>query len=413
MRTPILFLTAVIFLVASCSPRISTNIIRNLPPQPMDTEITIFNNQEQIPGPYEQLGTVSVGDAGMTVNCGYVVMLNLLKAEARKMGGNAVKITRHRPPDGFSSCHRFEAEVLLFQETGNIAEAITGSEDSNSDVQARVDRSTLPPDLIVFHNGDSIYCEIDKVTSSLILYSFSNEVGTFNSKAPVDGVQFYVMNFNRPERAVAEAGKEKYSPVSISFHGGYSYMPGEAADGASSFYKEYLTSLKHGWSGGADITFFIQETWGFGLKYNQFFSNGFYGNVSANIGGSTVYGDLSNKIRSKFIGPTFTYRKVAQKSGNTFYFGYGFGYLDYSDDGELINQEYQLSGSTLGTYLDLGYDFAVSENIALGLKLSGMMGTLSTIQERVNGITTTYTLEADQRLSTGNFDASFCLKFNF
>ena len=33
-------------------------------------------------GPKEVLGTVSVGDAGMTINCGYVEMLEILKEEA-------------------------------------------------------------------------------------------------------------------------------------------------------------------------------------------------------------------------------------------------------------------------------------------------------------------------------------------
>jgi hypothetical protein len=36
----------------------------------------------------------------------------MAKIEARKVGGNAIKITQHKSPDFLSSCHRISADVL-------------------------------------------------------------------------------------------------------------------------------------------------------------------------------------------------------------------------------------------------------------------------------------------------------------
>jgi hypothetical protein len=48
------------------------------------------------------------------------------KTESRKVGGNALKITQHKTPDFWSSCHRITAEVLKIEGLDNyiaVAEA--------------------------------------------------------------------------------------------------------------------------------------------------------------------------------------------------------------------------------------------------------------------------------------------------
>ena len=55
---------------------------------------------ESIPFKYEELGSIKLGDAGMTgkKKCTYEALLTLAIEETQKIGGNAIKIVEHIPP---------------------------------------------------------------------------------------------------------------------------------------------------------------------------------------------------------------------------------------------------------------------------------------------------------------------------
>ena len=116
-------------LLASCSPRIVTTIIQQ-PALSEHQNVTIYKNREQVPDGYQLLGTVNVGDAGSTINCDSLRMINLVKSESRKIGGNAVLITEHKRPSFWgSNCHQFKGLVL------NIPN-IEPTEERNTDLEA-------------------------------------------------------------------------------------------------------------------------------------------------------------------------------------------------------------------------------------------------------------------------------------
>ena len=51
------------------------------------------------------------------------MVLNMAKLEARKAGGDAIKIIKHRPPSLFgSSCHRITAKILRIGDAGTFSE---------------------------------------------------------------------------------------------------------------------------------------------------------------------------------------------------------------------------------------------------------------------------------------------------
>jgi len=74
-------------------------------------EVRVFGIEEEIPFNAEKLGTIKVGDSGFSVNCNYATVLDKAKTESRKVGGNVLKITKHKRPDLWSSCHRITADV--------------------------------------------------------------------------------------------------------------------------------------------------------------------------------------------------------------------------------------------------------------------------------------------------------------
>lgn len=98
-----------------CNPKISTNISKSYPTTAYDQQIAVIPLEQEIPAGAEVLGEVKIGDNGFTAtaNCTYSKVLEDAKLEARKAGGNAIKITEHKLPTAMgSSCHRITASIL-------------------------------------------------------------------------------------------------------------------------------------------------------------------------------------------------------------------------------------------------------------------------------------------------------------
>ncbi len=103
----------VLLIFSSCNPKISTTISRSYPPLDYKQEVRVIGLREREPDNCEFLGQVKVGDSGFTSNCSYDVVIEEAMLEARKAGGNAIKIIEHRPPNVIvSSCHRITARIL-------------------------------------------------------------------------------------------------------------------------------------------------------------------------------------------------------------------------------------------------------------------------------------------------------------
>ena len=116
----LLFLLAVMIL-GSCAPSIHTQLIKKYPPLDYKEEITVISLEVPVPPDAEILGVVRINDSGFTTDCSYPVVLKKAKREARKAGGNAIKITDHRLPNLLgSSCHRISAQILKINNPGTM-----------------------------------------------------------------------------------------------------------------------------------------------------------------------------------------------------------------------------------------------------------------------------------------------------
>lgn len=114
MKTYLYLLAFIATLVfASCSPKVTTSVIKKYEPTDFKTEVVILGLDDPIPDETEVLGDIKIGDAGFTSKCTYEDVINLAKQEAMKLGGNAIKITEHKLPSAMgSSCHRITAKIL-------------------------------------------------------------------------------------------------------------------------------------------------------------------------------------------------------------------------------------------------------------------------------------------------------------
>lgn len=99
--------------LVGCSPKITSSLTSARIPLAKDAEVLVLELAAPMPESAEVLGQIKIGDTGFTTKNGnYAAVLNIAKDEARKAGGNVVKITEHQSPDMFSSIHRIKADIL-------------------------------------------------------------------------------------------------------------------------------------------------------------------------------------------------------------------------------------------------------------------------------------------------------------
>ena len=83
-------------------------------PKPSSHPITVFQMNEKLPSEYMVVGSVSVGEGGMTMKCGYNDVINMAQKKARNVGGDAIQIVQLKEPDWLgSSCYNLIANILV------------------------------------------------------------------------------------------------------------------------------------------------------------------------------------------------------------------------------------------------------------------------------------------------------------
>lgn len=75
------------------------------------TDVLMILKGDVVPDGARKVGKIKVTDGGFKINCGYEQTLEQAKAQAIKAGGNIIKITELKSPDGFSTCYRLLGET--------------------------------------------------------------------------------------------------------------------------------------------------------------------------------------------------------------------------------------------------------------------------------------------------------------
>ena len=135
MKKSLLTKLAIVLAFTSCSPKVVTNIQRSFPVDNTQEcgAIAVLEAGQALPAGSEVFGTVKIGDTGFTTKGGdYASVLERAKEEARKAGGNAIRITEHKSPDGHSTIHRINAEILKLSDEAFFMNPVQGSSVSES-----------------------------------------------------------------------------------------------------------------------------------------------------------------------------------------------------------------------------------------------------------------------------------------
>jgi hypothetical protein len=159
-------LLGMLLILNACSPKISTSINKNYAVLDYREDVRVFGVEETGPDDAELLGTVKIGDSGFSTNCGLDVVIDKAKTEARKIGGNAIKITKHTPPSIWgSSCHQITADILKVYkiEDYTVPVAVADSSLAGADYALlHIYRHSGVGALMGFdlHLGDSVICRV-------------------------------------------------------------------------------------------------------------------------------------------------------------------------------------------------------------------------------------------------------------
>ena len=295
----VLFLFVGCFLIFSCAPSISTQISSTKPALAENLNVKFFDEKDNIPENSIVLGNVRLGDSGLTINCDFETMINIAKSEAKKAGGNAIKITKHILPNFFgSSCHRIEANILEI------------SEKNSTDLVNNIDTDTIN----------------------------KSKIGTNkNTISTTD---------NKQTRFI----------MSSSF--GYGYRLAKVASELNKFEQDYINGLKSGYNYDLSLYYRFRSTsnYGFGVKYNVFNVSNKANNVvvTDKITGFEQFGSISDDIKLSFVGLSYIYDFKNPNSKHEFFMEFALGLIDYKNSSRIINDNYLITGSTFGTFIGLG-----------------------------------------------------------
>ena len=208
--------------------------------------------------------------------------------------------------------------------------------------------------------------------------------------------------------------KKPYSHFRLALNGGYSYNIGKKVEGLDAYIQDYYDELRSCGLLGVDASYFFSVHSGIGLNYSVIQTKNSLENVSLTENGVvTANGTLSDDEKVSYFGPMYTTRLMLDKNNHkTLFFNVGLGYMQYNNTEKLANLKYDLSGSTFGLSYSLGYDHAISSNLALGIQLSLITGTLWEIN-RFDGVSrSTITLDKTNCQSLSRIEVLIGMRFN-
>ena len=145
-----------LLILVSCSPKLKSTILNPQPALQNDELVVVLriNDDQNIEGVL--VGEVKATDGGFSSNCTYYENIINLKQLARQNGANVIKVTQHKTPDKWSSCHRLRAKIYKVDKPKTYETEIVWTADRKltwDDFKGVPDRKAFPNTLAVTNSG--------------------------------------------------------------------------------------------------------------------------------------------------------------------------------------------------------------------------------------------------------------------
>jgi len=196
----------------------------------------------------------------------------------------------------------------------------------------------------------------------------------------------------------------------FSLDGGYSYRLAKNKEIYPEA-KSYVDGLKSGYNISGKAMCYVNEYAGFVLNISV---SKYDNEVDRLSVGREVLRNVSDNVTIGYVAPCAELRAVVNER-HSFPFDFSVGFLWYNDEGRFNSTLGEMWGSTIGFGLGAGYDFSIIKNIAVGVKMSLLLGRITSYDVEINnsGFTQKVKLDEDEYESLSQFNLSAGVRFNF
>jgi hypothetical protein len=165
MNKSLVFLIGFLLVLDACAPKVTTSVSKKYPMLDYREEVSVFGLHDSIPANTEIFGTVKVGNSGFSTDCSLETVIDKAKIAARKVGGNAIKITKHSPPSVWrNSCHKIKVYILKVDSLDYYMAKTVDSTLINADYALlHIYRQSGAETSVSYdlHLGDSVICRVN------------------------------------------------------------------------------------------------------------------------------------------------------------------------------------------------------------------------------------------------------------
>lgn len=252
-------------------------------------------------------------------------------------------------------------------------------------------------DLIVLENGDSIHCNIKRLSKKKIRFKLNGEKGQRNcvvDRSEVKHVEFNTLSLPKGELNAFTSNKfrPKHDRFSIAASYGIAQklnmafaQPDDLKDLEEKLMAFEVYQL--------EATYYWKGNMGMGLNFQR-------GYTSHNS--DFIY----QNERFYFVGPQFSYRKYLKNQNTMFYCKLSAGVLNYKKTREKDDLEMYIKGNTFCIGGTLGFEHKLSKYIGLGLNADIFGGNISNLKSGGEPLTESHRLKTNESISLSRIGLS-------
>lgn len=194
--------------------------------------------------------------------------------------------------------------------------------------------------------------------------------------------------------------------------GGVVYRLGKIANNLSNVEQQHIKNMRWGFSYGADVSYFVHENFGVGIKFHNFHSADSMPITVLDQSGKVLEGVEEDKMDIYFIGPIATFRLPSRNRANAFFARMGIGFEGYYDYGRVMDITGTIKGRTAGILYEAGYDFGISKHLSVGANITYLIGFLTGLDVNTNQQSGHIDLDKDHMENISHIGLNIGLRYN-
>jgi len=160
---------------------------------------------------------------------------------------------------------------------------------------------------------------------------------------------------------------------------------------------------------GADISYYLKNDIGFGIKYNGIYTSSSVNYELPIIGAGKLY----QKIDIHYFGAFFGARYFLKQSKYCIFVNAGAGNIRFRDRIRTPKEEAKVTGSSAAFFGEIGLDFFVTEYFAVGLQVSLCAGALGAVSFSSKDLTIAGKVDNSLRENLTHIDISVGFRFYY